>query len=167
MQRQLSLFAAAPAAAATTPPAAGLPIYRVTLVREAALAIDRPQLASAADAAALLRQFLGAVDREHVVVILLDRKNRLIGINTVSIGSVDASIVHPRECFKPAILANAAAVILGHNHPSGAVQPSREDRTITHRLVAAGKLLGIEVLDHVIVGDGTERYFSFADQQAL
>jgi len=96
-------------------------------------------------------------------VVLLDRKNKVIGLNTVSVGSLTASICHPREVFKAAILANAAAVILGHNHPSGDPQPSQEDRVLTARLAAAGQLLGIEVLDHIIVGDGTEHFFSFAD----
>jgi DNA repair protein RadC len=144
-----------------------LPIYRVQLVHEAALAAPRTQIRSSADAAALLRQFLGTVDREHFVVIMMDRKNRLIGIHTVSIGSLTASVVHPREVFKPAILSNAAALICGHNHPSGDPQPSSEDRALTERLVEAGKLLGIEILDHVIVGDGTTDSYSFADQGAL
>jgi DNA repair protein RadC len=144
-----------------------LPIYRVQLVHEAALAAPRTQIRSSADAVALLRQFLGMVDREHFVVIMIDRKNRLIGINTVSIGSLTASVVHPREVFKAAILSNAAALICGHNHPSGDPQPSSEDRALTERLVEAGKLLGIEVLDHVIVGDGTTASYSFADQGAL
>jgi len=74
--------------------------------------------------------------------------------------------VHPRECFKPAILSNAASIICGHNHPSGDCQPSREDRALTQRLVEAGKLLGISVLDHVIIG-GEGRYFSFADEGLL
>ena len=75
--------------------------------------------------------------------------------------------MHPRETFKVAILANAAAIVLAHNHPSGSPEPSQEDRTLTKRLVEAGKLLGIEVLDHIIVGDGSQRYFSFADQNLL
>ena len=107
------------------------------------------------------------MDREHFVVILLDRKNAPIGINTVSIGSLTASVVHMRETFKAAILANAAAILCGHNHPSGDPEPSREDRALTQRLVDAGKLLGIAVVDHVIVGDGTSAYFSFADQGLL
>jgi len=144
-----------------------LPIYRVQLVHESALAAPRTQIRASADAAALLGQFLGTVDREHFVVIMMDRKNRLIGIHTVSIGSLTASVVHPREVFKPAILSNAAALICGHNHPSGDPQPSSEDRALTERLVEAGKLLGIEILDHVIVGDGTTAYYSFADQGAL
>src|SRR5262249_29648751 len=88
---------------------------------------------------------------------------KVIGINTVSIGSLTASVVHPRECSKPAILSNAAALICCHNHPSGVPQPSQEDRALTKRLVDAGKILGINVLDHIIVGDGSATYFSFAD----
>ena len=107
------------------------------------------------------------MDREHFVVILLDRKNAPIGINTVSIGSLTASVVHMRETFKAAILANAAAILCGHNHPSGDPEPSREDRALTKRLVDAGKLLGIAVVDHLIVGDGTITSFSFADQGLL
>jgi len=87
-------------------------------------------------------------------------------INTVSIGSLTASVVHPREVYKPAILSNCAALILGHNHPSGDPQPSREDRAITQRLKEAGALLGINVLDHLVIeADG--RYFSFADENLL
>ena len=149
------------------PSSAYLPIYRVHLVHEAALPAPRTQIRSSADAAALLRQFLGTVDREHFVVIMMDRKNRLIGINTVSIGSLTASVVHPREVFKAAILSNAAALICGHNHPSGDPEPSPEDRALTERLVEAGKLLGMEILDHVIVGDGTTDYYSFADRGVL
>ena len=106
------------------------------------------------------------MDREHFVVLLLNQKNRVIGVHTVSVGSLTASVVHPRETFKAAILANAAAIICGHNHPSGDCQPSKEDRAITARLVEGGKLLGIAVLDHVIIGD-ENKYFSFADEGLL
>ena len=155
----------------TTPPkkgkCAGIPIYKVTLVREGRVPCYNNQIRSAVDAATLLHTYLADVDREHFVIVLLDQKNRIIGINTVSVGSLTASIVHPRECFKPAILSNAAAIILGHNHPSSDCQPSREDRSITMRLVECGKLLGISVLDHIIIGDGTSKYFSFADEGLL
>jgi DNA repair protein RadC len=110
--------------------------------------------------------YLLDADREHFVVILLDQKHGVIGINTVSVGSLTASVVNPREVFKPAILANAAAIICGHNHPSGDPQPSREDRAITTKLFDAGKLLGIDVLDHVIIG-AEGRYFSFGDAGLL
>src|SRR5262249_34362243 len=122
------------------------PVYRVMLVRESPLPHAQPQIRSSRDAAMIFRQHLGNVDREHFMVAMLDQKNKVIGIHTVSIGSLTASVVHPRECFKPAILSNAAALLLCHNHPSGAVQPSQEDRALTRRLVEAGKLLGINVL---------------------
>ena len=144
-----------------------VPIYRVTLVRESSITAPAPRLRGAQQAAALLRQYLGAVDREHFVVILLDRKNAPIGLNTVSIGSLTASVVHMREVFKPAIVANAAALMCCHNHPSNDPTPSREDRALTQRLVEAGKLLGIPLIDHIILGDGSTAYFSFADQGLL
>jgi DNA repair protein RadC len=96
------------------------------------------------------------------VVVLVDAQHRPIGVNVVSIGSLTATVVHPRECFKPAIIGNAAAVLLVHGHPSGCPQPSTEDIAITRRLRDAGELLGIRVLDHVIVGDGN--HFSFVDE---
>ena len=142
-------------------------LYRVTLVRESSVQVRSVKIRNSSDAAAIVRQHLANVDREHFVVLLLNRKNGVIGINTVSVGSITASVVHPREVFKPAILANAVAIICAHNHPSGDPQPSNEDRALTARLVQGGKLLGIEVLDHVIVGDGTTQYFSFADNNLL
>jgi DNA repair protein RadC len=144
-------------------PSGYLPIYRVQLIRDTAIRTPRAQFRQSHDVADLLWQFLGEVDREHFVVILVDRKNRLIGIHTVSVGSLTASVVHPREVFKVAILSNAAAILCGHNHPSGDPQPSQEDRSLTRRLVQAGQVLGIEVLDHVIIGDGAADYYSFAD----
>jgi DNA repair protein RadC len=143
-----------------------LPIYRVTLVREGRIPYDEHRIRGSADASRMLATYLDGVDREHFVVLLLDQKNQVIGIHTVSMGSLTASVVHPREVYKAAILANAAAIICGHNHPSGDTQPSREDRMLTHRLVSAGKLLGINVLDHIIIG-GAGRYFSFVDAGAL
>ena len=162
--QQASLFPS-PAAQAARP--YRVPIYRVMLVREASTALAQPQLRSSRDAAVLFRQHLGAVDREHFLVAMLDQKNKVIGINTVSMGSLTASVVHPREVMKPAILSNAAALLCCHNHPSGSPQPSREDRALTKRLVDVGKLLGIALLDHLILGDGTDLYFSFADEGLL
>ena len=103
-------------------------------------------------------------DLRHEIfrVVLLDAKNQIIRDVTISEGSLTLSIVHPREVFIPALRASAAAVIFLHNHPSGDPTPSQEDRVLTARLVSAGSLLGIQVLDHLIVGDG--RYVSFADQ---
>ena len=93
--------------------------------------------------------------KEHFLVILLNTRNQLIGIAPISIGSLDASIVHPREVFKEAISATAASVIFAHNHPSGDPQPSEDDIKLTKRLVQAGEIIGIEVLDHIIVGGNT------------
>ncbi len=89
--------------------------------------------------------------REHFLVLLLNARHEVLGKETVSVGSLNASIVHPREVFKPAIVTSAAAVVLVHNHPSGDPEPSEEDVSITKRLVQVGELLGIGVLDHVIV----------------
>ena len=135
----------------TKPKQTSIPVYKVTLVREGRLPCYSHQIRSSADASTLLHTYLADVDREHFVVLMLDQKNKVIGIHTVSVGSLTASVVHPREVFKPAILSNCAALILAHNHPSGQPQPSQEDRVLTVRLVAAGKLLGISILDHVII----------------
>lgn len=99
--------------------------------------------------------------REYFVALLLDGKNRIIREEQVSEGSLNQSIVHPREVFCRAVKDSAAAVILIHNHPSGDPAPSREDREITRRLKEAGEILGIRVLDHIIIGDGS--YFSFVE----
>jgi len=100
--------------------------------------------------------------REYFVVLLLDGKNRIILEEQISEGSLNQSIVHPREVYSRAVKESAAAVILVHNHPSGDPGPSREDREITRRLKEAGEVLGIRVLDHIIIGDGS--YFSFVEQ---
>jgi len=142
-----------------------VPIYRVVLVKEGKLPAYESRIRSSANAFTVLQEFMEGSDREVFVVMCLDRKNGLIGLNLVSVGSLSSSIVHPREVYKPAILSNASSVILSHNHPSGDPLPSQEDRALTARLVQAGKVLGVEVLDHVIVGDG--RYFSFADEGLL
>ena len=133
---------------------AGVPIWKVQLVREGAVKAARRPVASAEDAAAVVASYLKGADREHCEVVLLDARHTVIGLNTVSIGTVSASLVHPREVFKPAILANASAVILAHNHPSGELEPSEHDVDLTRRLIEAGKLLGIELLDHLILCDG-------------
>jgi DNA repair protein RadC len=103
------------------------------------------------DVVAVVGSKLRKEQREHFLVLLLNARHEVIGRETVSIGSLNASIVHPREVFKPAVVASAASVVLVHNHPSGDPEPSEEDLTITKRLVEAGELLGIQVLDHVIV----------------
>lgn len=135
------------------PPPEFVPLYDVFLRRSDVLAVrERPTIRSPRDAAAVAWECVKESDREKFVVLLLDTKNSIIGATIVSVGILDSALVHPREVFKPAILCNAAAIILSHNHPSGDPSPSAEDRRVTLRLHEAGKLLGIEVLDHVIVG---------------
>jgi len=89
--------------------------------------------------------------KEHFIVFYLDTQNRILGKETVSIGTLNTSLIHPRECFRTAIIKTAASVIFVHNHPSGGLEPSVEDLSITKRLASSGKLLGIEVVDHIIV----------------
>jgi DNA repair protein RadC len=101
----------------------------------------------------MLRELMEKSDREVFVCLHLTTKNQLISWEIVSVGSLNASIVHPRELFKGALLANAASVIVVHNHPSGDPTPSGADIQLTRRLVKAGDVLGIEILDHVIFGD--------------
>jgi DNA repair protein RadC len=121
-------------------------------------------ISSPADVDRILRGRIANLDRENFVVVLLNTKNEVIETSTVSVGTLSTSLVHPREVFKPAIRASAASVILAHNHPSGKVEPSKEDREVTRRLGEAAGILGIEVLDHVIVGDG---YFSLKEHGML
>ena len=129
------------------------PVFRVQLVREPSARMDgRASLDGPIDAAGLLQRYLELEDREHFVTLMLDVKNKLIGIHTVSIGTLNAAIISPREVFKAAIIANACSIILGHNHPSGDVTPSPEDLQVTETLKKAGAILDIEVLDHIIVG---------------
>jgi DNA repair protein RadC len=124
----------------------------------------RPVISSPADVERLLRGRIANLDRENFVVVLLNIKNEVIETSTVSVGTLSASLVHPREVFKPAIRASAASVVLAHNHPSGEVEPSQEDREVTRRLGEAAGILGVEVLDHVILGDG---YFSMKEHGML
>jgi DNA repair protein RadC len=120
------------------------------------------RISSSADLFKHFHPALRDVKHELFKVVLLDAKNTVLKETTVSEGSLTLSIVHPREVFTLAVRESAAAVILVHNHPSGDPTPSQEDRRLTDRLVAAGRLLGIRVLDHLVIGDG--RYVSFSDE---
>lgn len=141
------------------------PRYRVMLVKESGVTAGDVRISDSQKAYRLLQPLFDGLDREHFMVVGLDAKHAVIGINTVSIGSVTMSIVHPREVFKPLILMNTSAVLLAHNHPSGDPTPSQEDRALTRRLKEGGDLLGIAVLDHLVLGES--RYYSFADHGAL
>ena len=118
------------------------------------------------EVAAALRPRIGGLDQEVFITLLLNAKHRVKpgGYRVISVGSLTASIVHPREVFRPAVHAAAAAVILAHNHPSGEPEPSAEDTELTRRLREAGEILGIRVLDHVILG--ADRHWSFVDTGA-
>lgn len=100
--------------------------------------------------------------KEHFKLILLNARNKILGVSTISIGSLNASIVHPREVFKDAIVHSAYSVVLAHNHPSGDPEPSEDDLTITKRFIEAGKILGIHVTDHIIISKNG--FFSFKDK---
>lgn len=113
------------------------------------------------DAASLVMEDMRQLDREHFKVILLDSKNAVISIETISVGTVNASIVHPREALRPALEKSATSMVLVHNHPTGNVSPSREDILLTKRFEKCGRLLGIDVVDHIIIGDG--RYKSLKE----
>jgi DNA repair protein RadC len=122
-------------------------------------------ISSPADAAGLVIEEMRHYLREHFRVLLLDTKNKVLGMEEISIGSLNTSLVHPREVFRPAIRKACASVILIHNHPSGDPTPSSEDIAVTRRLYEAGRLLGIEVLDHVVIGDG--KFVSFREKGLL
>jgi DNA repair protein RadC len=113
----------------------------------------KPMLKSPEDVAAAVRSQLKGKKKEHFLVLCLDTRNRLIKRTLVSMGSLDTSIVHPREVFKEAVSSCAASVVFAHNHPSGDPEPSKEDVELTKRLAKAGELMGIDVLDHIIVCD--------------
>ena len=126
-------------------------------------------MSSPRDAARLAAAILADADVERVLALHVNTKHTLIGVHVVSVGTLDASLVHPREVFKAAYLSNASALIVAHNHPSGDPTPSGEDRALSERLRQAGELLGVTLLDFVIVTDPAEgvRYHSFRESGVL
>lgn len=130
------------------------------VVRECEFGITT--IKSPEDAAQAIIKEIGDEDREIFFVICLNTKNNVVAIHRSSVGSLNSAIVHPREVFKAAILNNAASIIISHNHPAQSTNPSKEDIETTKRLVEAGELLGIEVLDHLIIG-GT-KYISLKEK---
>lgn len=126
---------------------------------------SRIMIESPADVVKIVGPELRSLDKEHFICLLLDSRKRLIKKETIFIGTLDASITHPREIFKVAIAASAAAIILVHNHPSGDSTPSKEDIEFTLQLIEAGKLLEIDILDHIIIGD--KNFFSFKKQDII
>lgn len=117
------------------------------------------------DAAMYMMEELRYLKKEHFVCLFLNTKNHIIGKETLSMGTLNSSLVHPREVFRAAIKSSSASIICLHNHPSGDPSPSPEDIQITNRLAEAGSLLGIEVLDHIVIGDG--KFVSLKEQGHL
>ena len=137
--------------------------YRVSLrlVREGDQEFE-PRVINNSRQAYEFYQGLSGLDREVFYATHLDQRNQVLSCEEVSRGALAATIVHPREVFKSAILSSAAAIIVSHNHPTGDPRPSEDDLDLTGRLVKAGKLLGIPVLDSIVIGDG--RYYSMRDE---
>jgi DNA repair protein RadC len=141
--------------------------YRVCLIRDKEIAFSgKPISTAAAELILNTIRAMGQSDRENFVIIMLTAKNQIAGTNIVSQGTVTQASLSMREVFKPAIIANATAVVLGHNHPSGDCDPSPEDISFTRSLKKVGKLLNIIVFDHVIVND-LGGYYSFADNDLM
>ena len=131
-----------------------LPRYRVTLVREGSVSNNNNHIRTPEDVVNILSADYDAAVVEMAQMLALDTKNKIIGIFVISTGSLNASIIHPRDIFQRAILSNAASVILVHNHPSGDPTPSSEDIELTNILVQVGKMMDLPILDHVVIGDG-------------
>ena len=143
-------------AAAIGPRRAGALLAALELGRraQAGPSAKRPTIHGAADVHQLLSWDMRHLDREHFRVLLLNTRHQVLRVATVSVGGLSSAQVHPREVFKEAIRHGAAAIIVVHNHPSGDPTPSQDDKQVTDQLSAAGTLVGIPVLDHIIIGDG-------------
>lgn len=146
-----------------------IPNYKIQLVREGSSLYNTNQITCPDDAAEIATAHFEelATDREVFSIMLLNVKNYVVGIHDVSVGSLTASVVHPREVFKAACLANAASIILMHNHPSGEADPRKEDIQITARLVQVGRMMDIPVFDHIIVGAYTGEYTSLKQKGVI
>jgi DNA repair protein RadC len=141
---------------------AAIELGRRTLVRAG---VERPRLNTPRQLAAYLLPQYGGAPVEQFGIVMLDTKHRVIRIKVVSVGSLDSTVVHPREVFREAASASAAAIVLFHNHPSGDPTPSPDDLALTTRMVNAGAIMGIDVVDHVILAD--QRYFSLVEAGRL
>ncbi len=135
-------------------------VYEVSLNIVGTLFVKHDRVISPAVAGEVFIEYLGGADREYLVVLCLDAQERIIGINTVCIGVLSNCPFHPREIYKPAILCNAFAIIIGHNHPSQSTEPSQNDIEITRQIYLAGSILGIPLQDHIIVDTINKQYSS-------
>ena len=130
-------------------------IVSIKMVKESSFLYQTRQILSPKEAYEMIKEQLEGLDREQFIIACLNTKNEPTNITVVSVGSLNKAIVHPREVFKTAILSNAASIMAFHNHPSGETTPSQQDIQLTKRLYEAGELLGIKLLDHLIIGDGS------------
>ena len=140
----------------------GLDLVRIRIVPDRRLATQEP-VSTPMEAVDLITREFGDLDREVFMVLNLTCHLQVINMNICSMGTLNYTIVHPREVFKTSILSNASAVLLIHNHPSGILEPSKEDIDLTERMVSAGKILGIDVLDHLIIGTKEKAYTSLRE----
>jgi DNA repair protein RadC len=137
--------------------------FKICMVKENDIDYPDVNISFPQTVADLVAKYVGTPDREMFIVLAVNVRNKITGIHTVSVGSLDTSIVHPREVFKFAILANASSIIVAHNHPSGDTTPSSDDIELTKRLKQASEILAIDLLDHIVLGhDG--QYLSFRDR---
>ena len=130
-------------------------IVSIKMVKESSFLYQTRTISSPKDAYEMIKDQLQDLDREQFIIACLNTKNEPTNISVVSVGTLNKAIVHPREVFKTAILSNAASIMAFHNHPSGETTPSQQDIQLTNRLYEVGELLGIKLLDHLIIGDGT------------
>lgn len=141
-------------------------IFEVVKIKQVLKDVEVQQsmkIRSPQDAADIAASFIGDEDREVFLVMCLNSKNQVNAVHRCHVGSINSSIVHPREVFKSAILNNSASIIVAHNHPSQDVMASREDIEVTRRLVKCGEMMGIEVLDHVVVNENA-KFFSMKER---
>ena len=130
-------------------------IVSIKMVKESSFLYQTRTISSPKDGYEMIKYQLQDSDREQFIIACLNTKNEPINISVVSVGTLNKTIVHPREVFKTAILSNAASIMAFHNHPSGDTEPSQQDIQLTNRLYEVGELLGIKLLDHLIIGYGT------------
>ena len=143
-----------------------IPHYSLRLVKEKTISYPAESTPDSKNAALIFRKLIGSRDTEHLAVLMVNGQNQIVGSSIIAIGAMHGMVCSPRDVFKAAITANASAILLAHNHPSGSARPSADDGEFTAKVEAAGKLLGIQLLDHIIVTNG-EAFFSFCDRGLL
>ena len=144
----------------------GLERVRIRMIPDRTLRSSEP-VSGVSDAVKLLTREFGDLDREILMVVNLTNQLQVINANICSVGTLNYTVAHPRDIFKSAILSNASCCLILHNHPSGTLQPSEQDLDMTRRMVSAGKILGIEVLDHLIIGTRERAYTSLRDRGVM